>query len=136
MFTHPAFDKRVDLGHGVRDVRMTITAAEFHRRVGRDAKMRAFQAFDARRHHRAVESQRQLGQGRRGHGVAAEKGRRDAVVHLLVDQHAQVLAVLERAQQQASTGWPLGDQGTLDGGASAAIEPFHEAVVGRPVDPV
>ena len=45
-----------------------------------------------------------------------------------------MLAILERAQQQAGAGRPLGDQGAHNSGSSAPIEPFHEAVIGGPVD--
>ena len=43
-------------------------------------------------HQRAAETQREGGGGGGGHGRAAEQGRLDALVHLLVHQHADAAA--------------------------------------------
>jgi len=65
--------------------------------IGDETERRAAHTFDVTRQNDTVVTQRQTRQRRRGHRVAAEERHRNAVVHLLIDQHANMLAFGQRA---------------------------------------
>ena len=123
----PLFDERVDLGHGGGDVGLTVAGPDqFQRRQDRQPEPRSLQARDPGRNHRAIVPQGQFRQRRRGHHVAAEKLHRNAVIHLLVHQHGEMIATLEGLQQQPGAGGAFWNQRPLDGGAAVLVKPFHQ----------
>ena len=96
--------------------------------------MDAPEALDPRRHHRAAELQSELGEGRGGHGVAAEERHGDPFVELLIDQHAEMFTLVQGLDEFLGAGGALGKIDPADRGAQGSQQGFHLGIVGGAVD--
>ena len=97
MLADPAFDHVGDDLHGAGDVDLALGVARRRDLLGQlGAEAMAGQADDARAVDRAVEMAGEPRQQRIGHGAAAEERHLDAAHVILIDQHADMGAALER----------------------------------------
>ena len=98
-------------------------------------KCAPFSRSTRHRHHRAVVAQREARQRRRGHRVAAEERHRDAVIHLLVDQHAEMLALgAARRSRAAPRRCPWATSSLPTALRACATIIVDEGIVGGAVD--
>ena len=135
MLPDPALQYRIYLGHDIQDI-LFLIAAPGYRERRRDNKFLFMPActHDMCGHDGAVEFQRQPGDGGAGHGVAAEERHRDAVVHFLIDQHADVPVLPDCLQQQAGAVLALGNGRGLIHIAAVLDDPVQPRVVPLAVD--
>ena len=94
LFPDPAFQNAVDPGRNVQNIRLLVTTwGYFQGWVTGDAKVWPLQSFDPDRNHWAFKFKCKLGQGWSAHGIVSKKWGREAVIHFLIDQHAQMASL-------------------------------------------
>src|ERR1043166_1795343 len=97
IFANPAFDHRGDRLRCTLNVDPALGIAHRGNLLGQlGPESMVGQAYDAHAMDRTFDLAEQAGQHRVGFGLAAEEGDLDATCQILVDQHADMLAFLQR----------------------------------------
>ena len=110
IFPDPSLQYRIDPGHDGEDVLFLIPGpGNFQRRGNNKLLPVSCHAHDMSGHDGAIELQCQAGNGGTGHGLPAEESDWNAVIHFLIDQHADVPVLFDRLQQQARAVLALGN---------------------------
>ena len=134
VFPDPSLHNRIDPGHDGEDVPLLIAGfCDRQWRGDNEFLPVPAETHDVGGHDRAIEFQRQPGNGGAGHGVPAEERHRNAVIHFLIDRHSDVPALFDSLQQQPCAALAFGDGGGLVVIAGLLDDPVEPGIIALPV---